>query len=83
MKRVVRNADGSSEIMFDVTLKQYRKRPVAVFAAQMDEEFEVETMEGTMRGQAGDYLIRGVAGEMYPCKKSIFEATYDPECGKG
>ena len=78
MKRVIRNADGTAEIKFDVTLKQYRKRPVVVFAAQMDEEFEVETLEGTMRGQAGDYLICGVKGEHYPCRKDIFEATYDP-----
>jgi hypothetical protein len=77
MKRVVRNADGTSEITFDVTFTQYRKRPVLVFAAQMDEEFEVETLEGTMRGQPGDYLISGVKGEHYPCRKDIFEATYD------
>jgi hypothetical protein len=34
-------------------------------------------MEGTMRGKAGDYLIIGVHGEMYPCDKTIFEETYE------
>ena len=77
MKRIIRNADGTSEITFNVTLKLYRKRPVVIFAAQMDEPFEVETLEGTMRGSAGDYLIRGIVGEFYPCKPSIFEATYE------
>ena len=37
----------------------------------------VKTLEGTMRAELGDYLIRGVEGELYPCKPSIFEATYD------
>ena len=36
----------------------------------------VRTLEGDMRGEASDYLIRGVAGELYPCKPEIFEATY-------
>lgn len=78
MKRIVRDAAGNQEIMFDVTLKQYRKRPVVVFASLMDEEFEVETLEGVMHGNAGDYLICGVKNELYPCKPDIFEATYDP-----
>jgi hypothetical protein len=30
-----------------------------------------------MQGNPGDYLITGVAGEQYPCKKEIFEATYE------
>lgn len=77
MKRIIRDAEGNSEITFDVTFKQYRKKPVVVLAAQMDEEFEVETLEGTMRGNAGDYLICGVKGEFYPCKPDIFEATYE------
>lgn len=37
----------------------------------------VETLEGTMRGEVGDYLIRGIKGEVYPCKPDIFEATYE------
>jgi hypothetical protein len=38
----------------------------------------VDTLEGTMTASAGDFVIRGVAGEFYPCKGSIFEASYDP-----
>lgn len=39
---------------------------------------EILTLEGTMRGGRGDYIIRGVRGELYPCKPDIFEQTYDP-----
>lgn len=38
----------------------------------------IVTLEGRMRADIGDYIIRGVAGEFYPCKPDIFEATYEP-----
>jgi len=77
MKRIIRDAQGNREILFDVTFKQYRKKPIVIFAAQMDEPFEVETLEGTMHGNAGDWLICGLKGEYYPCKPDIFEASYE------
>jgi hypothetical protein len=43
----------------------------------MQEDFEVETLEGNLRGRAGDYLMVGVEGELYPCSREIFEKTYD------
>ena len=39
---------------------------------------EIETLEGVMRASEGDWIIRGVAGEIYPCKPEIFSATYEP-----
>ena len=39
---------------------------------------EIETLEGTMRADLGDWIIRGVQGELYPCKPDIFAATYEP-----
>ncbi|HHP6694075.1 TPA: hypothetical protein ACSE6T_001319 [Acinetobacter baumannii] len=36
----------------------------------------INTLEGVMRAQPGDYIIKGVKGEFYPCKPDIFEATY-------
>lgn len=39
--------------------------------------FEIETLEGDMKASKGDYIIRGVAGEFYPCKPDIFKATYE------
>lgn len=38
----------------------------------------VKTLEGAMRGNHGDWLIRGVGGELYVCKPHIFEQTYEP-----
>jgi hypothetical protein len=38
---------------------------------------EIKTLEGVMRGEAGDYIIKGIAGEIYPCKADIFEKTYE------
>lgn len=38
----------------------------------------IPTLEGTMRAEIGDWIIRGVKGEFYPCKPDIFAATYEP-----
>lgn len=38
----------------------------------------IQTLEGTHHASVGDFVIRGVAGEFYPCKPSIFGATYEP-----
>ena len=37
---------------------------------------EIKTLEGTMIANAGDYIIQGVNGEIYPCKADIFQKTY-------
>ena len=41
-----------------------------------DEQLKIKTLEGTMIAAPGDYIIRGVKGEIYPCKPDIFEMTY-------
>lgn len=38
----------------------------------------IETLEGVMWARVGDWIIRGVKGEYYPCKPDIFAATYEP-----
>ncbi len=38
---------------------------------------EIKTLEGIMTAKSGDYIIKGVQGEIYPCKADIFEATYE------
>lgn len=62
-----------------------RKMPEWVFASNRVQwrdgggtKLEIETLEGIMVGNKGDYLIKGVAGELYPCKPDIFEMTYEP-----
>ncbi len=61
----------------ELPFKRAVKKPIPINCVQMQEEFEVETLEGTLRGRAGDYLMMGVNGELYPCAKEIFEKTYD------
>lgn len=39
-------------------------------------ELVIHTLEGNMHASIGDYIIRGVKGELYPCKPDIFNETY-------
>lgn len=41
------------------------------------EELRIHTLEGVMTATLNDYIIKGVKGEIYPCKPDIFEATYE------
>lgn len=41
------------------------------------EHIAIDTLEGTMRALPGDWIIRGVQGEFYPCKPDIFAETYE------
>jgi hypothetical protein len=43
----------------------------------MGEWFKIKTLEGDMIAHVGDYIIKGVKGEFYPCKPDIFELTYE------
>jgi hypothetical protein len=56
--------------------KKYVKKPIPIKAIKMNEEFEVETLEGRMKGKPGDYLVEGIRGELYVCDGEIFEETY-------
>ena len=40
-------------------------------------ELYIKTLEGNIHTSVGDYIIRGVKGELYPCKPDIFEKTYE------
>lgn len=40
-------------------------------------EYSINTLEGWMVCQYGDYIIKGIAGEIYPCRADIFEASYE------
>ncbi len=39
--------------------------------------FEIDTLEGWLHVSPGDWIIKGVKGEFYPCKPDIFDATYE------
>jgi hypothetical protein len=66
-----------SETLVWKDFPQHTKRPLTIRAKQIFEEFEVETLEGIMRGKAGDYLVIGIAGEPYPVDRQIFQNSYD------
>lgn len=69
---------------------KYRKKPVVIEAEQWfpgkkikgvyEEEnghAHIVTLEGELTVSRGDFIIRGVNGELYPCKPDIFEKTYE------
>lgn len=67
---------GTTEVPEGLSL--CRKKPIAVHAKQINEPFRVNSMEGDYaQGKAGDYLMRGIRGELYICDKTIFEESYD------
>jgi hypothetical protein len=43
----------------------------------LEDDLIIPTLEGKMTANVGDYIIKGVKGELYPCKPDIFEATYE------
>lgn len=75
----------------DVPVEAWREDPLptwlgdALLAGVVRHEFHsedywyfvVQTLEGLMLGGPDDWIIRGVEGELYPCKASVFAATYD------
>lgn len=61
----------------DFAYKEAIKKPIRIRCVQIHEAFMVETMEGTLKGKAGDWLMVGINGEMYPIDQEIFKKTYD------
>ena len=58
-------------------IRKYRKLPIIVEAYQTKSKIVIETLEGPMRADIGDFIITGVRGEQYPCKPDIFYETYE------
>ena len=56
--------------------KLYAKKPIPIQAKQINETFWVMSLEGNYQGKEGDYLVRGIKGELYICDKDIFEQSY-------
>jgi len=61
---------------YGLPFEPYAKKDIPIGACRIDHDFEIMTMEGLMRGKAGDYLIKGVRGEYYACDASVFHETY-------
>lgn len=66
----------SGEVLSD--LSALMKDTIRVDYADADNPvLKIETLEGTMTANVGDYIIKGIQGEFYPCKPDIFETTYE------
>lgn len=64
------NKNGYEEFNHDISLwSQYGGEKIGG---------EIKTLEGKMTISENDYIIKGVHGELYPCKPDIFEETYEP-----
>ena len=61
----------------DLPFKLAVKKVSPIRFLQIQEAFEVETIEGLYKGKPGDYLVVGTEGELVPCDKSIFEKNYE------
>jgi hypothetical protein len=64
-------------------MPRYRKKPVEIEAVHLTADrgalvIEIPTLEGVMRAGCGDWIIKGVQNEFYPCKDAIFRETYEP-----
>ena len=55
----------------------FRKKPVEIYARQLTERCTINTREGELVSEPGDWLITGVEGEVYPCGDSISRKTYE------
>lgn len=64
--------------VFDVYNWIGRNNIDVVTTAEGEPAIKIKTLEGEMVASIGDYIIRGVKGEIYPCKLDIFEMTYEP-----
>jgi hypothetical protein len=58
--------------------QKFIKKPIIVDAYQIQSEQKIETLEGTLTASPGDWIIKGINGEIYPCKHDIFLKTYEP-----
>jgi hypothetical protein len=70
---VPEDAFGGGVYLDDVTLKELPEGKTSNAIG-----LKINTLEGVMLAQQGDYIIKGVKGEFYPCKPDIFEQTYEP-----
>jgi len=70
--------DGTTEQAIEIDTWMHGCATVMTDAKRPDYcELTIETLEGVMRVDPGDYVIRGIQGEFYPCKPDIFAETYE------
>jgi len=65
-----------AEQFYETKTLPFHPAPVCCYTAEIG--WHIETIEGNLHISEGDWIIKGVKGEFYPCKPDIFEATYEP-----
>lgn len=70
--------DGSNHREVLVFMDPSMNENSAAVSQSMQLPLVIQTLEGRMRVSVGDWVIRGVKGELYPCKDDIFRMTYEP-----
>lgn len=76
----LRGSDGAYYVP-EWAVEAYEKGVMHYGALRLDEppcELFIDTLEGTHHVSVGDYVIKGIKGELYPCKPDIFEESYEP-----
>lgn len=70
------NGHNRYEIIMALDLNEAQARSL-VAVNPLGSTLFITTLEGEMKASAGDWIIKGVNGELYPCKPDIFEKTYE------
>ena len=65
------------EIIPQWFIKEWDAGNISLICNEDGMSADINTLEGVMHASPGDYIIKGVHGELYPCKSDIFEATYE------
>ncbi len=60
----------------EFTWQPYRVRPLAVWAMRMNTEFECRSLQGTLRGKEGDWMVRSEDGAEFPVPDEVFRRQY-------
>jgi len=61
----------------DIKWLSVQKKSIVIHAIQIFVDFEVQSKEGLVKGKSGDYLMKGIQGELYICDQEIFNKTYN------
>lgn len=67
--------DGSEKSILEIFALRNSNSTAVI--RSVDGGMRIRTLEGEMRVSKGDFVIRGIKGELYPCKPDIFEKTYE------
>lgn len=69
--------DGSTESLIALNSAKFGLEPLKVVCDGKEDKIIIPTLEGDMKASVGDYIIKGVNGEFYPCKPDVFAKTYE------